>query len=520
MSSIQLRKRGLQHCPALGQLNHGIERESLRVTSSGSLSHQTHPEAFGSPLTHPAITTDFSEAQLELITDVHQNVNSCLRELRDIHLFVHQHLDEEILWSASMPCGVKNESDIPIARYGSSNAARFKEIYRNGLALRYGRVMQTISGIHYNFSVPDAIWDVLAKVDGTSSDQAARNEGYLRLMRNFRRHGWLLIFLFGASPAVCRSFLRGREHQLEDFDATTCFLPHATSLRMGPLGYQSTIQSRHRVLYDSLPEFIESMLPVLLEPYSAYHALGLKNESGQQQLTDALLQVEAEFYGTIRAKRKPVAGERALLALHRHGIQYVEVRCLDIDPFVPLGISEATARFMDVFLLHSLLADNDAESAEQASHNLENQLAVVHEGRDPNLTLRGSSGPVKLVDWANELLAECSEIAAMVDEVEGGTDCQKEVRAQLAKVSDSSLTPSAKLLDLMSSRNQPFASLGLELAYQHHEAMQRETLPESQLAQFQKLALQSDAERAAIEASDRLKFDDYLEEALSMHELN
>lgn len=520
MSSIHLRKRGLQYCPALALLNHGIERESLRVTPSGSLSQQDHPAAFGSPLTHPLITTDFSEAQLELITDVHQDIASCLTDLRDTHRFIYQNLDEELLWPASMPCGVKNEADIPIARYGSSNAARFKEIYRKGLALRYGRVMQTISGIHYNFSVPDAVWDILAKVDGTSSDQAARDAGYLRLMRNVRKHGWLLIYLFGASPAVCRSFLSGREHQLEDFDATTCFLPNATSLRMGPLGYQSTVQSRHRVVYDSLAEFIESMLPILMKPYPPYRALGIEDDSGQHQLTDALLQIEAEFYGTIRAKRKSVAGERPLLVLQRQGIQYVEVRCLDIDPFVPLGISASTAKFMDVFLLHSLLADNDGESADQAKRNLENQLAVVHEGRDPNLQLQGCSDSLKLAEWANELLAECAEIASMVDEVEGSNNCQEVIQDQVAKVADSSLTPSARLLELMTARQQPFASLGLELAYQHHEAMQQEELPEAQQSKFRKLTRQSNEDRITIEQADSLKFEDYLAETLSMHELS
>ena len=252
--------RGLQGNPALALFNHGIEREALRITPSGSLAQTNHPEAFGSPLTHPSITTDFSEAQLELITGVHQDVESCIQELVDIHTFIHHQLDEELLWPASMPCGISNESTIPIARYGHSNAARFKEIYREGLGHRYGRVMQTISGIHYNYSIPEAIWDVLAKIDGTSSDQAARNEGYLRLIRNFRKNSWLLIYLFGASPAVCASFLRNKEHNLQRLDASTCYLPFATSLRMGPLGYQSEEQSLHRIVYDSLPKFIDSML--------------------------------------------------------------------------------------------------------------------------------------------------------------------------------------------------------------------------------------------------------------------
>ena len=518
MSSLELRLRGLQGNPALTQLNHGIEREALRITPSGVLAQTSHPAAFGSPLTHPSITTDFSEAQLELITGVHQSVESCIRELADIHTFIHHQLEEELLWSASMPCGISDEDAIPIARYGHSNAARFKEIYREGLGHRYGRVMQTISGIHYNFSIPDSIWDVLAKIDGTSSNQAARNEGYLRLIRNFRKHSWLLIYLFGASPAVCASFLRNKEHNLQNLDASTCYLPFATSLRMGPLGYQSEEQSQHRVIYDSLADFIDSMVPVLTESHPPYSAIGVHSDGEYKQLTDAILQVEAELYATIRAKRKSHPGERALVALRRRGIEYVEVRCLDADPFEPVGINVDTAKFMDVFLLHSLLVPNEGESAAQTARNLDNQRDTVHNGRQSELELATPDGASKLISWAQDILKECTEIATLLDEASGERDRQLLVERQIEKVKDVSHTPSARLHRLMVERKQPFASLGLELAFEHHETMMQNSLSKQRQTHFEDLARQSVLDREAIEASDEMSFDAYLADYLSFGE--
>src|SRR5690606_19112896 len=163
----------------------GIEKESLRTDASGHLALTPHPGALGSALTNPHITTDFSESQPELVTGVHTSVESSLAELTRIRQFVNRHLGDERLWVSSMPGLLPDEAGIPIGQYGSSNVGRAKTVYRTGLAHRYGKRMQTISGIHYNWSMP-----------GLS------NEQYFALIRNFRRHSFLLLLLFGASPAV------------------------------------------------------------------------------------------------------------------------------------------------------------------------------------------------------------------------------------------------------------------------------------------------------------------------------
>src|SRR3954466_8895039 len=166
--------RSIPSAGALRQIRRGIEKESLRVRADSKLALTPHPAALGSPLTHPHITTDFSESQLELITGVADPGDGGLGELARIHQFVYANIGDELLWASSMPCNLPADAQIPVGQYGSSHVARMKTIYRMGLSWRYGRRMQTISGIHYNFSFPEVT-----------------SEGYFDLIRNFRRLSWL-----------------------------------------------------------------------------------------------------------------------------------------------------------------------------------------------------------------------------------------------------------------------------------------------------------------------------------------
>src|SRR5690606_26963284 len=327
------------HLSLLGQALHGIERETLRVDERGHLALTPHPTALGSALTHGQITTDYSEALLEFITGTHADPAQTLDELERIHRFTSGQLEGEYLWSASMPGPLPAEEDIPIARYGSSHTGRLKYVYRKGLALRYGKTMQCIAGIHYNYSLPEALWTLLraAENDGRAPReyQSAR---YIALIRNFRRYGWRLRSLFGASPALDASFLRGRPRQLRQLDADTLYLPWATSLRMSDLGYQNSAQAGMTPCYNDLSSYTESLLSAVSTPYAPYAVIGTQRDGEWLQLNTNLLQIENEYYSSIRPKRVTQAGERPLQALLARGVQYVEVRCLDIDPFLPLGI--------------------------------------------------------------------------------------------------------------------------------------------------------------------------------------
>src|SRR5215472_723340 len=307
----------------LQTLKRGIEKESLRVRPDGMLATTPHPAALGSALKHPRITTDFSESQPELITGVHTSAEACLKERTEIHQVVYRAIGDELLWASSMPCRLPAEDQIPIGRFGTSNIGRMKTVYRVGLSHRYGRRMQTISGIHYNFSLPDA----------------RSNDDYFALIRNFRRNGWLLLYLFGASPAVCSSFVEGRDHRLDKLSGDTFYLPYATSLRMGRLGYQSDAQSSLAVSYNDLQSYAASLEEAMTKPYQAYESIGIRDGENYLQLATTLLQMENEFYGTIRPKRRIRQGERPLHALRDRGVEYVEVRLMDLDPFVPIGIT-------------------------------------------------------------------------------------------------------------------------------------------------------------------------------------
>ena len=426
----------LMQLPAtrLQGMRRGVEKESLRVLPSGKLAATPHPLALGSALTHEHITTDYSESQLELITGVHASVQACEDELTQLHQFVYRALGDEMMWVGSMPCGLPADENIPIATFGSSNIGRAKSVYRMGLAHRYGRRMQTISGIHYNWSLP-----------GLSSEE------YFALIRNFRRHSFILLVLFGASPTVCPSFVAGREHGLERLSEYTLALPYATSLRMGRLGYQSDAQAKIAASFNSLDSYAASLHGALTQPHPDYERIGVRNLGGEyNQLSTTLLQIENEFYGTIRPKRVIRPGERPLHALRERGVEYVEVRCMDLDPFVPVGITAQTMRMLDVFLLHCLLSESAPDSPEEIAQLARNQQLAASRGREPGLRLERGGGDIALQDWAREVLEPCRDIAAMLDEVlhPGGAKLYAvAVAAALGTTDAPQRLPSARVID-------------------------------------------------------------------------
>ena len=496
---------------ALRGLIRGVEKESLRVTADGRLAKTPHPVALGAALTHPHITTDFSEAQIELITGVHPNADACVRELAEIHEFVYRHLGEEMLWSSSMPCRLPADDDIPLGQYGRSNVGRLKTVYRMGLSLRYGRRMQTISGVHYNFSLPDDSIALLQQRGATASDaREFRTAAYFGLIRNFRRHSWLPLYLFGASPAVCSTFVAGRTHRLQRLSEDTLYLPHATSLRMGPLGYQSDAQRTLAVSYNSLASYAGSLHHALTEPYPAYDALGVRDADGNyRQLATTLLQIENEFYGTIRPKRRIRRGERPLHALTERGVEYVEVRSLDVDPFSPVGIDAATMHFLDVFLLHCLLSPSPPDTADEIALLAQNQYRVAERGREPGLALTRNGGDVRLVQWGMELLDECAPLAERLDDVAGTAVHREALKSAHQALHDPERTPSARVLrEMNGDHGNSYIAFALGKSLEHR----REFIDASAAStehRLQRMAEESLAHQRAIEAADDETFEQY-----------
>jgi glutamate--cysteine ligase len=492
-------------------IRRGIEKESLRVRSDGALAATPHPVALGSALTHPNITTDFSESQLELITGVAASAEDCIAETTRIHQAVVQSLGEEMLWCSSMPCGLPQDDAIPIGLYGRSNIGRAKSVYRMGLAWRYGRRMQAISGIHYNFSLP-----------------GLGNEAYFALLRNFRRHGWLLFYLFGASPAVCSSFVAGREHRLRTLSRHTLYLPHATTLRMGRLGYQSDAQASIAASCNSLEAYGDGLEQALTQSYPPYEQIGIRGPDGldvdgasYRQLATSLIQIENEFYGKIRPKRLIRSGERPLHALRERGVEYVEVRLMDLDPFQPVGIDARTMKFLDVFLLHCLLTDSPADTPDELSAIGRNQEKVAARGREPGLRLERGSQTVALSEWGGQLLAECDPVARALDEAHGGVAHREALAHAVALLGDPDATPSARVLASMNREHgDSYVKFALAQSRKHHAALRNHPYTAELAADFDEKAKASLEKQAAVEAADTQPFEEWRKHYLSRDRLH
>ncbi|MBF7730075.1 glutamate--cysteine ligase [Pseudomonas sp. N040] len=498
--------------PLLRQCLHGIERECLRVDSHGQLALTPHPQALGSALTHAQITTDYSESLLEFITPAEADPAETLADLERIHRFAYSKLGAEYLWSPSMPCPLPAEEDIPIARYGSSNIGKLKYVYRKGLALRYGKAMQCIAGIHYNFSLPSTLWPLLQAADGDSgSSTDYQSASYIALIRNFRRYSWLLMYLFGSSPVLDAGFLRGRQHELQQLDRDTLYLPWATSLRMSDLGYQNNAQAGLTPCYNDLASYTSSLRAAVSTPYPEYVALGTKTADGEwQQLNTNVLQIENEYYSSIRPKRVTNSGERPIQALLARGVQYVEVRCLDINPFQPLGIDLEEARFLDAFLLFCAFAESPSLGGAECRDCTTNFLKVVKEGRRPGLHLQRQGEPVLLQEWAGQLLDSIADTARLLDQAHASTEHASALQAQRDKVADAALTPSAQVLAVLRQRQESFQQFALRQSQEHARYFRRQPLSSDQQQAFEALARQSLAEQAAIEHSDAQPFDAFV----------
>jgi len=490
----------------------GIEKESLRVTETGNISQLHHPQCLGSKLTHAEITTDYSEALLELITEPMTSTEALIKRLHDIHTFVYGCIDGEMLWVTSMPCAVENEQSIPIADYGTSNVGLMKHVYRQGLAWRYGRVMQAIAGVHFNYSVPIPAWPRLYDLAAASGPlDEFISESYFGLIRNFQRVGWLVPYLFGASPAVCKSFTGGQPGVFEEFDAGTFYLPYATALRMSDIGYKNVHQAQLGISYNSLQEYVEGLTAAIETPAADYAQFGVEVDGEYRQLNANILQIENEYYSFIRPKQITESGEKPTLAMQRRGVRYVEVRALDVSVHDPLGVGVAELKFLEALLLYCLLSPSDPidESGRQEIES--NQTAVATAGRDPQLMLTDAGRAVSLRDWGRELLAGMQPLCSWLDN-SGDGGFSDALLAQMAKMEDSSLTPSARILADMRMRDESFYQFARRRSVEWANYFSHQTLSTEVIADFKASAAASLAAQVELEAEPQLPFGEYLRE--------
>ncbi len=496
----------------------GVEKESLRVTPKGELSRSPHPRALGSALTNEHVTTDFSEALIELVTPAFTQSWELLQYLLDLHQFVYRHLEDELLWATSMPCAINGGDDaIPLAQYGTSNVGRMKTIYRNGLGLRYGRMMQAISGVHFNYSFPARFWEAYADLrESRDSGQQFISTSYFDLLRNYRRYGWLVLYLFGVSPVVCKSFLRGRDATgLRELGPRTLYEPYATSLRMSDLGYRNRNQAGLSVSVNSLDEYVRDLTHAIYTPHPPYEAFGVKvqgpNGEEWRQLNANILQIENEYYSFIRPKRVARSGERPTKALKRAGVEYVEVRALDVSAFDPVGVNQNKLRFLEAFLALCVLKDSPYISTSEEEPLDHNHVVVARRGREPGLTLKRDGRDVSMKDWARELIDSMQGICEVLDQGDPLRPYTTALAVQSAKLDNVALTPSARLLNELMSTGESFFDQALRMSTFHKAYFLDLYAPnQERLAEFAAEAEESLARQAQLESRNDEPFESYL----------
>jgi glutamate--cysteine ligase len=494
----------------------GIEKESLRVGTDGVIAQTPHPAGLGSALMHPWITTDYSEALLELITPPFVGPERALDFLACLQQFVYLRLDDELLWSGSMPCVVQGEAGIPIARYGPSNMGMMKTVYRRGLGYRYGKVMQVIAGTHYNYSFPQELWPAWqAVLQDSRAPQTFISDRYFHIIRNLLRYGWLVPYLFGASPAVCKSFLYGQPStRLDVYNENSYYGPYATSLRMCDIGYQNSREAElgFKADYDSVEAYVTSLSRAITTPCPRYAEIGVKVAGEYRQLNANMLQIENEYYSSVRPKQLLVGNEKPIHALARRGVRYIELRSLDINPFDPRGINENQCRFLETLMLFCLLADSpliDGRERRAIDINLD---AVCYRGREPGLSLLHEANSVPLRDWGSEICESMAGCAEHLDAQAGGTPYSDALQAQLAAVQDPDLTCSARVLAEMEEHGEGYFDFAKRMSVQHQRYFLELEADDAQTRTFEASVIQSLEDQQAVELSDRQSFDEFLAE--------
>ena len=493
----------------------GIEKEGLRMTREGAISRSPHPAALGSALTHPNITTDYSEALLELITPALSDASEMLGFLTDLHRYVCANIPDEVLLAASMPVGDLRDSAIPIARYGSSNVGRMKHIYRRGLSYRYGRCMQVIAGIHFNYSLPEPFWPQYQQFMEHAGDlQSFTTDAYMGMIRNLQRYGWLILYLFGASPAVSKSFIDSRNTAysgtLERFDETSYYKPYATSLRMSEIGYVNPVQSMFHISFNSLDDYIGDLSRATSIPYLDYERVGAKVDGQYRQLNTNFLQIENEYYTSVRPKQPTKPNERPLQALRSRGIQYVELRSLDIDIFEPAGISLETMRFLEAFSLLCLLRQNPGHDVKQYEEITHNALSVASRGRDPALKLSDNGREVPLQEWALRLCEQMQEICEVLDNGSSDKPYTMALRRQIEVIRHPELTSSARMLTAMRDQKLSITDLVLQKSLEYTRLFQRTPLEAAVKRDFDLQVEASLAQQQHLDTTPEIPFDKYL----------
>ncbi len=491
----------------------GLEKEGLRVTSVGTISQTPHPANLGAALTHAFITTDYSEALTELITPPMKSGGEALTFLSDVQKFLYDNLQDELLWVGSMPCIVRGGTMVPIADYGSSNAGMMKSVYRRGLGHRYGRVMQVIAGIHFNYSLPKKFWPAFQQMEGDDAPlQGFISDRYFGLIRNLKRMGWLIPYLFGASPAFCKSFLNGQPTTLQEWDSKTYYSPYATSLRMADIGYQNSKEKGTgiNICYNNLESYVDTLTHAIETPCPEYAKIAMKVDGEYQQLNSNILQIENEYYSSVRPKQILHGLERPTHALKERGVRYIELRSLDINPFLPVGIDEPQAHFIEALLITLLLQESPPCSPQERQEQDHNEAEVTYQGRKPDLKLIKAGEEILLSEWAMSTLQSMQPVCELLDKGLASKPYQQSLQQQIECVENPDATPSARVLAEMKKNGENYYQFICRLSQQNAEYYREQRLSEARLKQFIEESKRSILQQQQIEAVDGGSFEQFL----------
>ncbi len=447
---------------------HALEKEMLRVDNKGHISMRKHPESLGAALTHPYISTDFSEAQLELITPPFHSIPKVIDFLSDLERFIVNRIDDEMFWPFSMPCILPTEGKLPLAKYGPSSEGQNRELYRRGLAYRYGGKMQTMSGIHYNFSFSEEFWDYFSCRSLSSDDRKSFiSNSYLHIVRNFLRWGWLHTYFFGTSPWVDKSYFEKEPAFLKLHKNRIYYGDYATSIRLSTLGYYSKGQAQKRIRFNGLEEYIRDLEYAVSTPYDAFQRLGVFRNGERRQLNANILQQESEHYSRIRPKPNIIPGCRPLDVLKGTGVSYLEIRAVDLDPFELGGIRGDQLHFLYAFIVYCLFKGSKPIGLSEQKEIIENQSKMSLKGRYPKLKLRREGKPILMREWAQAILKEMDTVAQLLDEQLGVEFYSRALERQKAKLEDSKLTPSFRIQEELIKGNKTMAVLAREFTEKH-----------------------------------------------------
>ena len=393
------------------EIERGIEKESLRINQKGDISEKKHPKLLGSSFTNSSITTDFAEALVEIVTPVFTDVDDLYNHLLALHVFINERLDGELLWPFSIPPRIQNESKINIATYANNKAGNLKYVYRKGLAARYGKTMQCVSGIHFNFSLSENSISLLLQ----SNAQQDKNSAYLGLIRNFKRLFWFVLTEFGESSVVDKSFVDNRKNDLDELNKTDLYKKNATSLRMSEIGYKSSAQENLTIHYNDLDSFLEVIREAIIEPYPEFAEFNKKGDDGlYEQISDGILQIENELYDCIRPKRAASGSIRPYDVLKSEGIKYVEVRGIDLSPSEVTGISKNQILILDLILLYCLIKESPKINDLELESINANDQAAIKNGKDSNTKIFFKGKQVSISDARENIISDLDSIAKML----------------------------------------------------------------------------------------------------------